>query len=122
MFRSAQLSGCTNPFRDDGNVTTATIGAIFGTGTNNNNAPFTNSLCGVFINGANETAIMATNPTPFNADPFQPVNAAAPNQLTAVTYIGAVQNASDTWYSGWACTSGFANFGAASAVCTSVPT
>ena len=122
VFRSAQLSSCTNPFRDDGNVTTATIGAIFGTGTNNNNSTFTNSLSSVFINGANETAVTATNPVPFNDDPFQPVNAAAPNRLTSVTYIGAVQNAADTWYSGWACTSGYANFGAASAVCTSIPT
>ncbi len=42
----------------------------------------------------------ATDPTPFNADAFVTVNAAAPNRLTAVTYIGAVQDAADTWYHG----------------------
>ena len=40
----------------------------------------------------------ATDPTPFNADTFATVNAAAPNRLTAVTYVGAVQNAGDTWF------------------------
>ena len=57
------------------------------------------TLTSVFINGANETAVAATDPTPFNADPFATVNAAAPNRLTAVTYIGAVRDAADTWYS-----------------------
>jgi len=123
-FRSVVFA-CQNPFRDDGNVTTATIGAIFGTGTNNNNQAYTPSLSNVFINGANENAVAATDPTTFNADPFagtgQP-NTAAPNRLTAVTYIGAVQNASDTWFGGWACNSGYANFGASNGSCTAIPT
>ena len=45
----------------------------------------------------------------------------APNRLTAVTYIGAVQNAADTWYAGWTCNSGYASFGTTSRVCTAVP-
>ena len=53
----------------------------------------------------------ATDPTPFNADAFATVNAAAPNRLSAVTYIGAVQNAADVWFQGWSCNSGYANFG-----------
>jgi hypothetical protein len=83
VFRSVAMK-CTNPYTNDGNVTTATIAAIFGTGTNNNNDNYTPTLSGAFINGANETAVAATDPTPFNADPFFTVNAAAPNQLTAV--------------------------------------
>jgi len=33
-----------------------------------------------------------------------PVNAPAVySAFTATTYIGAVQNAADTWYAGWTC-------------------
>ena len=119
VFRSVVLA-CTNPFRDDGNVTVVEIQAIFN--GNNNNTNFTPTLSSVFVNGANEAGVPATDPTPFNADTFATVNATAPNRLTAVTYIGAVQNASDTWFAGWACNSGYANFGGASGSCTAVPT
>jgi len=44
-----------------------------------------------FINGANETAVAPT-PAP-----------AVYSFFTATTYIGAVQNAADTWYVGWTC-------------------
>ena len=120
VFRSVRLA-CTTDFRNDGNVTTATIAAIFGSGTNNNSSAHGSTLAGVFVNGANESAVAATDPTPFNADPHATVNAAAPNRLTAVTYIGAVQNAADTWYSGWTCNASYVGFGAASATCVTVP-
>jgi hypothetical protein len=124
VFRSVVMR-CTNPYTNDGNVTTATVGAIFGTGTNNNNDTFTSTLTGTYINGANETAVTAIDPTTFNADTLagtgQP-NAAAPNRFTAVTYIGAVRNAADTWFAGWACNSGYANFGGTSGACTAIPT
>lgn len=122
VFRSVVMQ-CTTAFRADGNE--AAVAAIFGTGTNNNNSAFTASLTSVFINGANETGVTATDPTPFNNDTFagtgQP-NTAAPNRLTVVTYVGAVRNASDTWYAGWACNSGYANFGSTSGSCTTIPT
>jgi len=44
-----------------------------------------------FINGANETAV-----TPVNA-------ASVYSFFTTTTYIGAVQNAADTWWAGWTC-------------------
>jgi hypothetical protein len=44
-----------------------------------------------FINGANEAAV-----TPTNAPAVYPF-------FTATTYIGAVENASDTWWRGWTC-------------------
>ncbi|WP_396594556.1 hypothetical protein [Brevundimonas sp. R86498] len=44
-----------------------------------------------FINGANEAAV-----TPVNAP-------AVYSFFTATTFIGAVQNAADTWYAGWSC-------------------
>ncbi|MBX3562419.1 MAG: hypothetical protein KF780_11485 [Sphingomonas sp.] len=124
VFRSVVLS-CPTAFRDDGNVTVAEVAAIFGSGTNNNNSAFTSSLANLFVNGPNETAVTATDPTPFNDDPYagagQP-NSAAPNRLTSVSYIGAVRDAADTWYAGWACNSGYANFGATSGSCTAIPT
>jgi hypothetical protein len=122
VFRSVRLA-CPTAYRNDGNVTTATVAAIFGDGTNNNEDAHVSTLTGTgpYINGANESAVAATDPTTFNADPFATVNAAAPNRLTAVSYIGAVQNAGDIWYAGWACNSGYANFGTLSTSCTSVP-
>ena len=119
-FRSVRLA-CTTAFRDDGNVALATLQTIFGTGTNNNSSTHTSTLTSLFINGANETAVPATDPTAFNADPHAVVNAAAPNRFTAVTYIGAVRDGADTWYAAWTCNSGYASFGAASAICVNVP-
>ena len=123
VFRSVVMS-CTNPFTNDGNVSTATLGTIFGTGTNNNNQAYTPSLASIFINGANETAVTATDPTAFNADSLagagQP-NAAAPNRFTAVTWIGAVRDAADTWYQGWTCSASYVSFGAGSTNCTVTP-
>jgi hypothetical protein len=64
-------------------------------GTNTMTAPasgatLTNQVL-TFINGANENAV-----TPVNAP-------AVYSFFTATTYIGAVQNAADTWYAGWTC-------------------
>ena len=120
VFRSVGLS-CPTPFRDDGNVTAAEIQAIFGSGTSNNNPAFASSLTGVFVNGANETGVPATDPTPFNNDPFAVANAAAPNRLETVSWIGAVRNAADSWFAGWTCNAGYANF-SGSGNCTAVPT
>jgi hypothetical protein len=77
--------------------------AVFATGTNNNNEAGVSTLSApaagttltnqvlTFINGANENAVVVTNaPAVY---PF----------FTAVTYIGAVQNAADTWWQGWTC-------------------
>ncbi|HEX9947956.1 MAG TPA: hypothetical protein VGA98_10485 [Allosphingosinicella sp.] len=121
VFRSLVLA-CPTAFRDDANVTVAEIQAIFGSGSNGNNSAFTSSLTNLFINGANESGVAATDPTPFNADQFATVNAAAPNRLEAVSYIGAVRNASDNWFAGWTCNAGYASFGTGSGNCTAIPT
>jgi hypothetical protein len=120
LFRSVALA-CPTAFRDDGNVTVAEIQAIFGSGANGNNSAFTSSLINVFVNGANENAVAATDPTPFNNDQFQTANAAAPNRLESVAYIGAVRNASDTWFAGWTCNASYVNLNG-SGNCTAVPT
>jgi len=122
VFRSTRLA-CPTAYRNDNNVLTTVVATIFGSGTNNNSDAHVSTLAGTgsYINGANETAVAATDPTTFNADPHATVNAAAPNRLTAVTYIGAVQGAADLWYSGWTCDSGYADFGAANLTCVTVP-
>jgi hypothetical protein len=76
---------------------------------NNNNFGFTTSLSNVFVNGAGENGV-----TPFNASTL---NAFFIN----TNYIGAVRDANDTWYAGWACNSATANFGATSRSCTLIP-
>ena len=83
-FNSVYLS-CATAFRADGNQDAATTG-IFGAGSNN--ATGTSTLNGV-VNGANESA--------------RPVTAVGDAFFTATTYIGAVRDASDTWYAGWSC-------------------
>ena len=115
VFRSVVLS-CPTAFRDDGNVSAAEVAAIFGTGTGNNGSTFTPSLANVFVNGANENAVSVTNPTAFNI-----AGSAAPNQFTAVNFIGAVPNASDVNFSGWTCNASYVNFGSASGNCTALP-
>lgn len=75
--------------------------AAFTAGTNNTaagtstlTAPAGTSLSNqvlTFVNGANENAV-----TPANAP-------AVHSFFQATTYIGAVQNAADTWYQGWTC-------------------
>jgi hypothetical protein len=123
VFRSVVLA-CPTAFRSDNNVTPEAIATIFGSGSNNNNSAFTVSLTSVFVNGPNETAVTATDPTTFNADQLagsgQP-NTAAPNRLEAVNFIGAVRNAQDTNFSGWTCNASYVNFGSQSGSCTTLP-
>ena len=98
VFNSVFMS-CPISYRA-ANVALST--AAFTAGTNNTAAgtsTMTAPASGVtitnqglnFINGANENAVT-------------PVNAPGVNAFfTATTYIGAVQNAADTWYQGWTC-------------------
>ena len=85
-------------------ITTPQVDAQVALGANNV-LTGTSTLTGSFINGANETAVATTAfPTALNAtDAALPTNTAITGFLTAVPYIGAVQNAQDTWYAGWTC-------------------
>ncbi|MEQ1688090.1 MAG: hypothetical protein ABL874_05925, partial [Sphingopyxis sp.] len=87
----------------------AAIQTIFTAGTNNSFA-YTPSLVSLFINGATETAVPAFNAVPLSSF------------FTAATTIGAVKDASDTWYAGWTCNSSTASFGTTSGACTLIPT
>lgn len=86
-FESVFFS-CPVAFDDDANGQAA---ALFSAGTNNT-ANGTSTLTGGFINGANETAVTA----------FPTITTISPT-FTQVNYIGAVRNASDTWWQGWTC-------------------
>lgn len=111
--RSVVLTCNATKYLGTGTYTAADVAAAFGSGTNNNNDAFTSSLTNIFINGANETAVAATDPK--TIDPF----------FDTTTYIGAVKDANDNWYKGWTCNSGYAPFddtANANRSCTSLPT
>jgi hypothetical protein len=88
-FESVFLS-CPVAFRDDTNTNAAATAAIFNAGSNNVSNG-TSTLTNTFINGPNE----AGRP-PFAA-------ATISTFFMNTPYIGAVRDASDTWYQGWTC-------------------
>lgn len=80
---------CSSAFRNDTDIDGAGAAALFNVGANNSST-HTSTLSG-FVNGSNESGRVATNP--------QSIYAFFEN----VTYIGAVRDANDTWWSGWTC-------------------
>ena len=99
------------------NYTAQQVETFFGTGANNNDSAFITSFSSLFINGTNETAVVATNPTTIVAFP-----SSATLFFTDTNYIGAVKDASDTWYAGWTCNSATATLGTSlTGLCTSLP-
>jgi len=89
-YDSVIFNCATAPFVNDTNVDGAAIANIFNAGTNNSTNVAT-TLTGTFINGATENGRTVLNPSTLDAF------------FTPVTYIGAVQNAGDTWWQGWTC-------------------
>ncbi len=111
VARSVVLQCNATKYLGSGSYSGVQVATLFGTGANNNNDAFTTSFSSLFINGANETAVVATNPTTFSSF------------FTATNYVGAVRDASDTWYAGWTCNSSTANLGTSlTGLCTSLPT
>jgi len=108
VFESVVMQCAAEPFVGSGGVTAQQVADVFNAGANNN-AAFTASLTDLFVNGANETAVTATDPQTINAD------------FDATDYVGAVRDADDTWYAGWTCNSETATFDADSTDCTSLP-
>ena len=123
VFRSVVMTGCgTTPYLGANGVTNAQVQAIFATGTNNNNDNYTSTLTSLFVNGANETAVPAFNASTLNNFTFNGILVTPANFFDATTYIGAVRDASDTWYRGWTCNSSSADFGTGNTgLCTSIP-
>jgi hypothetical protein len=97
------------PYKGNTGVTADVVKSIFEAGPNST-ITYTPSLTSLFINGATETALVATNPTTIDSN------------FTATNYVGAVKDSSDTWYAGWTCNSVTASFGTASKNCTAIPT
>ena len=64
--------------------------AALAAGTDNSTAT-ASTLINTFINGAAESAVTAFDVTGLSSD------------LEPVDYIGAVENATDTWWQGWSC-------------------
>ena len=111
LVRSVVAQCATPAFIGSNGVTESEVAAIFGSGSNSNNSAFTPTLMSLFINGASETAVSA-----FNANTLNPF-------FDTTTYVGAVRDAADTWYTGWTCNSSTANLGtSATGLCTSLPT
>lgn len=108
---STVLSCNAGKFLGSGGFTIAEVAGIFATGQRNNNDAFTSTLTGLFINGANENGVVATDPK--TVSPF----------FDTTTWIGAVRNAEDRWFAGWTCNSATADFGTGNTgACTSLPT
>jgi hypothetical protein len=110
IFHSVAMQCSATPFSGVNSVTAADVEAAFNAGTSNIST-FTTTLTNVFVNGANETARTAVANIKTHAAYFD-----------QVSYIGAVRDATDTWYAGWTCNSSTANFGSTSKSCSSIPT
>ncbi len=74
---------------DDSPETPAAVDAVAADA--NNSTTIANTLIQGFINGTAEAAV-----TPFDETTLDPF-------FTDVDYIGAVENANDTWWQGWSC-------------------
>ncbi len=107
--RSVVMQCNATKYIGSGSYTAGSVQTAFGSGANNNNDAFINTLSSIFINGANETAVPAFDASTLNSF------------FTATTWIGAVKDSTDNWYAGWTCNSNTAIFGASSTSCTSLP-
>jgi hypothetical protein len=85
QFNSVFMSGFTTPLAN-ANTTT-----LFTTTPSTGNTSAGTSTLADFVNGTNEAGVAAINATTVNAN------------FTNAAYIGAVKDATDTWWSGWSC-------------------
>lgn len=108
VFKSVAMQCGSPTFLGTDGVTDGEVESIFNAGTNNT-ASFTTTLASTFINGSNESGV-----SPFDASTVS-------SFFDKTTYIGAVKDSSDTWYSGWTCNSAAANLGASNKACTTSP-
>ncbi|HEU4591827.1 MAG TPA: hypothetical protein VFS13_13050 [Steroidobacteraceae bacterium] len=108
LFQSVVMQCGATPFVGSGGVTAQQVADVFNAGAHSS-AAFTASLTATFVNGASETAVTATDPKTVDAS------------FDTTSYVGAVKDASDTWYAGWTCNSATATFDAAATACASLP-
>ena len=123
VFQSVVMQCGKAPFQDDGDIAASQIQKIFGLGSHND-AAFTPSLTapdggyGSFIDGAGELAVTpydASTLDDFGTDGGTRVGSSNSNFFDKTNYIGAVRDASDTWWKNWTC-----GLSSATAPCTAV--
>ncbi len=105
-FESVALD-CDTPFRDGSGTTAAQVQAQFDAGSNNN-AALVNTLTMTYINGSNEDALVAFDPTGVSSF------------FENAGFVGAAR-AGDTRFQGWTCDSATISFGNNTGACTSLP-
>lgn len=111
--RSVVLQCNATKYIGTGTYNAAAVQTAFGSGSNNNNDAFTNTLTGtgLYLNATNEDAVSAFNATALSSFFTLP----SPNR------VGAAWTGNTTWYTGWTCNSSTANLGGGSS-CISLPT
>jgi len=110
---SVALSCNSTKYVGTGSYTADQVKNIFNAGTNNNSDTYVSSLVNVFVNGATETALKATDPKTVS------------DFFDTTDYVGAVKDANDDWFKGWTCNSSYAPFddtANSDRLCTSLPT
>lgn len=107
-FRSVALSCADGDFPRVSEITPTIWSEIFTASGFNNRPNFSPSLTNLFVNGANEAAVPAFDPAMLGSF------------MVTTGYIGAVRDGGDTWYRGWTCDSGTADFGSGSS-CRAIP-
>ncbi|MGY4397864.1 hypothetical protein ACVWZA_003061 [Sphingomonas sp. UYAg733] len=127
VFRSVLMQCGATPFLGANGVTSAEVAALFGAGSNGNSITYTPMLTNLFINGVTESAVTPFNVANLHAASGIPSSTGGLGGQTAffdaVTYIGAVRDASDNWYRTWTCNSQTLDLGAGNTgLCTSLPT
>lgn len=94
-FKSVFFS-CATSYKGDAAITSDQIKGVFEAGANVTPAGVT-SLAD-FVNGTNETAVIAYDATALNT--FANNNMGF---FVKTTYVGAVKDSTDTWWKGWSC-------------------
>lgn len=127
VFRSVLMQCATQKYIGSNGVTDAQVASIFGAGANGNSDTYTPTLTSIFINGATEAAVTPFDASVLNAASGIPSGTGGlggqPAFFDKTSYIGAVRDASDTWYKGWVCNSSTLDFGTGNTgLCTSLPT
>ena len=122
-FYSVEFSGCgSTPFSGANGPSADDVAAIFNAGSNSS-ANFTSTLMNLYVNGANETAVAPFDASTLNNRTINGNLVTPAGFFDRTTYIGAVRDSSDTWFTGWTCNSGSASFGTGnSGACTTLPT
>lgn len=91
-FNSVVMECPGGAFENDSNINAAATQAIWDANKNAaSSTSFTNSLTGIFINGAAETAVTPADPTGLGSF------------FANVGYVGAVKDADDDWWDDWTC-------------------